>query len=311
MPSWNELVQETEKVVAQNPHALGDHLVANQASALSDISNLRSGRNVILYGSSFLQKPTAPPQYQSISHEDINAFMSVLHGMDWKQGLTLILHTPGGVTNATETIVEYLLDKFGSFEVMIPTYAMSAGTMISLASESIVMGRQSQLGPIDPQLPFDGRSVSARAIVNQFERAKEEISQDQKLAHVWAPILAKLGPALIQEAQNNLDYSERMVAGWLSRGMFRSNSKSADIGQKIAEYFNDSELDHKSHGRRISRDEAKQQGLIVENLEDNQQLQESLLTAYHLMTIIFDKTPAAKMLATNHGKIWIKNLQQK
>jgi len=38
--------------------------------------------------------------------------MPIIHGMDSSKGLTLIMHTPGGVTNATETIVDYLRSKF-------------------------------------------------------------------------------------------------------------------------------------------------------------------------------------------------------
>jgi len=74
--------------------------------------------------------------------------------------------------------------QFSYIEVIVPTYAMSAGTMISLASNKIIMGRQSQLGPIDPQMPIGGRYVSAQSIVDQFEKAKEEISADPKVANV-------------------------------------------------------------------------------------------------------------------------------
>ena len=61
-----------------------------------------------------------------ITHEEINGFMSVMYKMDWSKGLTLILHTPGGITNAAETIVDYLTKKFDRLEVIIPTFAMSA-----------------------------------------------------------------------------------------------------------------------------------------------------------------------------------------
>lgn len=57
--------------------------------------------------------------------------MATLHGMEWEKGLTLILHTPGGVTNAAESIVSYLHSKFSDIETIVPTIAMSAGTMIS------------------------------------------------------------------------------------------------------------------------------------------------------------------------------------
>ena len=94
----------------------------------------------------------------------------------------------------------YLRSKFNDIEVIVPTYAMSAGTMISLAANRIVMGRQSQLGPIDPQFLMGQRAQSARAVVDQFEEAKKEILEDAAAAGVWFPILQTFGPALLQEA---------------------------------------------------------------------------------------------------------------
>jgi ClpP class serine protease len=168
MPSWNELLDEFS---ALDQASKGQWLLTKMNEALSAVSALRQDRNVILYGSAFLQKPQAPAPSLTITHEDVNGLMSVLFGMDWSRGLTVILHTPGGVTNAAETIVAYLRSKFGTnIEAIVPTYAMSAGTMIGLSTQRVVMGRQSQLGPIDPQMPVGGRYISARAVVEQFDR---------------------------------------------------------------------------------------------------------------------------------------------
>ena len=222
MPSWNDLLNELESQPSDEEKS--GWLNAKQNEALASIAMRRGDRNVLFYASAFLQKAQLPGQNLQITHEDINGFMSVIYGMDWTKGLTLVLHTPGGVTNAAETIVAYLWSKFSDIEVVVPTYAMSAGTMISLAANRLIMGRQSQLGPIDPQMPMGGRFVSARAIVDQFERAKSDVLANRDLAHVWAPVLQTLGPALLQEAQNALDYGERMVAGWLGRfGRLSSN----------------------------------------------------------------------------------------
>jgi hypothetical protein len=242
--------------------------------------------------------------FLQISPEDINGLMSVMHGMDWSKHLTLVLHTPGGVTNATETIVEYLLQKFNQIEVIVPTFAMSGGTMIALASNKIVMGRQSQLGPIDAQMPVGGRSVSARAIVQQFEEAQSQILQDVRLAAVWAAVLQSLGPALLMEAKNALDYGEHMVAKWLRERMFTGdNAKAATI----AAYFNRAEQ-HRSHGRRIDRSEAKSQGLNIEDLETDAELQDIVLTIYHLATLTFEKSPAVKFIWSDRGQLWVKNV---
>lgn len=308
MPSWTDLVNTLE--AQPNDQAKGNWINQSIDASLKSISALRDNRNVLFYASAFLQKPMAPAVLLQITHEEINGFMSVIHGMDCTKGLTLLMHTPGGVTNATETIVSYLRSKFSDIEVIIPTYAMSAGTMISLSADKIVMGRQSQLGPIDPQMPAGGSFVSAIAILDQFERAKNEISADKGQAHFWAPILPSLGPALLQEAQNAIDYSEQIVAEWLEKYMFKNEGNPKQKSLDVAKHFSRGSIDghrKKSHGRRVDRMEAKSQGLLIEDLENSQPLQEAVLTSYHLMTILFEKSPAVKVLTSDQGKKWLKN----
>lgn len=302
MPSWNELLNKLESLGDEGPA----WLQTEHQRSLQAVSQLRGGRNVIFYATAFLQKPFVPANWLQITHEDINGFMSVMYGMDWSKGLTLFLHTPGGITNASETIVSYLTSKFTDIEVVIPTFAMSAGTMISLSADRIIMGRQSQLGPIDPQMPVFGQFVSARAVVDQFERAKAEILQNVTTAHAWAPILQSIGPALLQEAQNALAYGETMVARWLEARMFKGLPDATQRAKDTAGHFNDASK-HKSHGRRIDREEARQYNVVIEDLETNQALQEEILTAYHCMTILFEKGPAAKVLLSHSGRSWAKN----
>ena len=304
MPSWNDLLAEiaTKTTDAE----VSAWLIEKTTNSLEAVSQRRKGQNVLFYATAFLQKPHIPQQFLQLTHEEINGFMSCIYGMDCSKGLTLILHTPGGVTNAAESVVSYLWSKFTDIEVVIPTYAMSAGTMIALSANRLVMGRQSQLGPIDPQMPLGNNYVSARAVVDQFARARKDIIANRDTAHVWAPILQSLGPSVLQEAQNALDYGERMVALWLRQRMLAGEKFAANRAKKAAHYFNDASR-HKSHGRRIDRDEARKQRIRIEDLESDQQLQEAVLTAYHLMTITFEKSPAAKVLFSNHGRLWVKN----
>ena len=130
--------------------------------------------------------------------------MSGIRGCDPQKDLLLILHMPGGLAGAAQTIVEYLRAKFTRIDVAIPTYAMSAGTMIALGCDRIIMDRQSQLGPIDSQIFFGGRHYSAHSIVGQFETAKEEILKNPTLVNAWAPILRSIGPALLEEARRSI-----------------------------------------------------------------------------------------------------------
>lgn len=304
MACWNDLTAEYGRQPAEQRNQFIQDSVVR---ALSAVGTLCGDRNVLVYGSAFLQKPTTAGHQLQIMPEDINGFMATLYGMDWSKGLTLILHTPGGVTTAAQTIVSYLLSKFDHIQVIVPAFAMSAGTMISLAAHSIVMGRQSQLGPIDPQMPINGHYVSAQSIVDQFEWAKSEILANPVIAHAWAPILQTIGPAMLQEATNAIEYSREMVEPWLRERMFVTSPNAAERAAQAAAYFG-SAANHKNHGRRVDRQDARK-FLVIEDLEDRQDLQEAVLTLYHWMTIIFEQSPAVKFMATHHGRSWLKNAQ--
>jgi ClpP class serine protease len=87
-----------------------------------------------------------------VNDADKNGLMTVVHQLDRSKGLDLLLHTPGGETAATESFVDYLRSIFGKdIRAFIPQLALSAGTMIACACKEIYMGKQSSLGPVDPQ----------------------------------------------------------------------------------------------------------------------------------------------------------------
>ncbi|MBL7719074.1 MAG: hypothetical protein JNL72_09595 [Flavipsychrobacter sp.] len=303
MASWIELVKEFNDVPNQNK---GTWLEAKLEEALNQLSGLTNNSNVIIYGSAYLQKPASQPINLQIAAEDINGFMSALHGMDCSKGLTLVLHSPGGISNAPETIVSYLRSKFGYIQTIIPTFAMSAATMVALSSDLIVMGRQSQMGPIDPQMPANGRTFSALAILDQFKEAEKKILEDKGYAHVYAPMISSLGPALLQESKRAIEYGRSTVAKWLETFMFKGQEDASAKAAKVAEHFSSSK-DNTNHGRRIDRDEARSFSLNIQDLESDQPLQESTLTLYHVMTLLFLHTPTVKIIATQGNKKWLKN----
>ena len=303
MPSWFDLQNDIRRI---EPDQRGNYIAEKSRESVDLIAD-QYDRNVLYYASGFLQKPHVPGLYTLITMEDINGFMAGVHGHDFKKNLLLILHTPGGMAEAAQTVVEYLRSKFSTIDVLIPTYAMSAGTMIALGCDRIVMGRQSQLGPTDPQLIVSDRPFSAHSIVEQFEEAKIQISANPVIAHAWAPVLRSFGPALLQEARKSIAYGESLVQDWLTRYMFSERDDPVALASAVAAHFGGNQ--HGSHGRRIDRDEVRQQQLEVIDLEDDQELQEEVLTLYHLSTIAFEMGPAVKSVVSSNGRFWIKNMQ--
>src|SRR5205085_10523613 len=143
-------------------------------------------------------------------------FMATIDGLDRRQGLDLILPTPGGEVAATESLVQYLRAMFDTdIRVIVPQLALSAGTMIACAAKRIVMGKHSSLGPIDPQ--FGG--IPAHGVIEEFNRAKEEIAANPAAIPLWQPIIAKYPPTLIGECEKAIEWSTEIVQGWLRSGM--------------------------------------------------------------------------------------------
>ena len=73
----------------------------------------------------------------------------------------LILDTPGGVVEVVERIVRVLRHHYTEVKFVIPDRAMSAGTVLAMSGDDILMDYHSCLGPIDPQLQLDDRRASA------------------------------------------------------------------------------------------------------------------------------------------------------
>ena len=48
-------------------------------------------------------------------------------------------------------------------------------------------------------------------------------------------------------------------------------------------------------------------GLRIEQLEDDQDFQDEVLTIYHLLTIIFEQSIIVKLLRNHEGRAWVKN----
>jgi ClpP class serine protease len=77
-----------------------------------------------------------------------------------KNRLVFILETNGGFAEVTRRISDALRHHYQSVDFLIPSHAMSAGTILAMSGDSIWMNYYSVLGPIDPQVPSqDGRRL--------------------------------------------------------------------------------------------------------------------------------------------------------
>ena len=308
MPDWKEILGKIQKEVANVPE--GGHLPYSpydkyRKKYIKELSKY-TGRNVIIYYSAWLQKPNI--RDISISDMDKNGFMTNIHKMDVSKGLDLILHTPGGDIAATESIVDYLHQKFDcDIRVFIPQLAMSAGTMIACACKEIYMGKQSSLGPIDPQITFPSiGTVPAYAILNEIETATQEIKSEPAKQFVWAQIISKYNPTFIGECRNSISWSQEITKQWLKKCMFADDQseKTMDKINKIVEKLGNHALT-KRHSRHLSNEYCKSLGLKIIDLESDQKLQDLVLSIHHACMITFHSTTAIKIIENQNDKIFM------
>ena len=103
----------------------------------------------------------------------------------------IILHTPGGVLHAAQQILHALKHHRGRKTAFIPYSAWSAGTMIALACDEIVLGSSAVIGPIDPQLGH----LPAPLLAELLEDKSNDSISDQML------VIAKMAKQAVKEAK--------------------------------------------------------------------------------------------------------------
>jgi membrane-bound ClpP family serine protease len=294
MPNWKTLLSEVREL-----HAAGSTYDTIRRKYLANLHEV-TGRNVIVYYSGWLQKRDLSQQGYpgfALDDSDKNGLMATIHQLDRRKGLDLFLHTPGGDAAATESLVDYLRTMFqGDIRAVVPQLAMSAGTMIALSCKEIVMGKHSSLGPIDPQI----FGLPAHGIIEEFDKAAEQIKNDPRVIPLWQPIISKYNPTLIGECQKAIDWCNQMVKEWLLTGMFNGEADAETKADNIIKELADHALT-KSHARHISMRRAKEMGIKVVALEEDDDLQEAVLTVHHACIQTISATAACKIIENHLG----------
>ena len=297
MPDWTEILKEIQEEKINNPL---DTVRKKYIKKLYE----KTGRNVLCYYSGFLDIPTNPDV--SINDSDMNGFMAAIRGMDKKKGLDLILHTPGGEVTATEAIGNYLRKVFkNDIRTIIPQMAMSGGTMLACISKEILMGKHSSIGPIDPQLG----GVPAYGVIQEFESAKKEILTEPASVVLWQTIIAKYHPTFIGQCYKSIELSTELVKKWLLEGeMFANIDNREEKVDQILDVLNNNE-DTKIHSRHIDNEKAKSIGLNVSNLEEDDDLQDAVLSIHHCYMHTFSNSKAVKIIESSTGATTVRLAQ--
>lgn len=298
MPARNDI--QNEIISAKN--AAQDNVRRKYIKEISDYTN----RDTIIYITAYTTGKMAniPPALVSVINDDIHGFMSALNGLK-NDKLDLIIHSPGGSAEAAEQIVNYLRAKYNHIRAIIPQSAMSAATMIACACDEIVMGKHSAIGPIDPQITFPtptgAFTAPAQSLLSEFEQAKAEIIANPNIAPLWVSKLKNLPHGILDICKNTTDLSIEKVELWLSSYMFKGEADGKDKAKKIAKWLGTAS-NYKTHGRPIPFNIAKAEGLKIIELEQDQELQEKVLSVFHSTIVTIEVTNCIKLIENQNGK---------
>ena len=297
MPNWDSVLREINSAQASPAESAFDKVRVKYLKALQR----HTGRNIIAYYSGFLSKPRI--EGSEVSDEDKNNFMLCIHQMDRSKGLDLILHTPGGDGQATISLVDYIRSMFGvNVRAIVPQLAMSAGTMIACSCKEIWMGKQSSLGPIDPQFGI----IAAANLLEEVKKAFDDISSNPNTAAFWAHILNQLPPSFVTKCEKAVNDSNEFLEKTLNDCMLKNEPdhlRSLLIEKIKTMLCNTSGKAHNTHFNAAACSDA---GLKIYMLEDDQKLQDIILTIHHCYMHSLSNTPAFKITENHMGRRVVK-----
>lgn len=285
-------------------------LNAERKKQLKRISDLR-GRPILVYASSFSK--TAPIE---INFNDRLPFLDQLSGIDGER-MDLILETPGGQAEVVEDMVKTIRARFSSLGIIVPGWAKSAGTIMVMAADEILMEPSSALGPIDAQIFQNGKHYAAHAFLQGLEKIKDEVNRTGQLNRAYIPILQNISPGEIQGYENALDFAQKLVRGWLCSYKFKFWETHSTTGEPVtleekeqrAKEIAAKLCDHGywlTHGRSITLSDLTGPDirLIVTDYSKNPELCDAIQRYYTLLKMTLESTNIYKVFETPTSQIY-------
>lgn len=223
----------------------------------------RTGRRLLCYVAGI----AAP-----LERDDVAGFVDLLHNVIKGTDIDLLLHTGGGDTDAAEkltALVRVTVDK-GWLRVVVPDFAKSAGTLMALAADRIIMSATSELGPIDPQVirPDSQGNLTRQSIqsyLDAYEAHAAALRADPN-DPVARLMLQKIDPGTVKF----FEVAKRRALGLAERHLreFMFQPRNGRVGNvtRTAARLIDTES-WLSHGQMIGWQAAEEMDLAVEYLD--------------------------------------------
>jgi ATP-dependent protease ClpP protease subunit len=250
----------------------------SRQSIIREIQTLTGGNKLICY---------VAGQGAPVHREDVVCLVDLLHNIPANHNVDLLLHTGGGDIDAAEKIITMIRKRVGSarLRIVVPDYAKSAGTLIALGADSIVMSESSELGPIDPQVVMsDGNSnriqISVKNYLDAYNEHAAALKQDP--TDVAAQLmLGKLDPVWVKLFRGVMRRAQEFAESLLKQGMLKNGNwtQAVDLLLNGTKFL--------THGQPILWEDAsdKKINLTIEHLDPDDLLWQKYWVLYCLQAI--------------------------
>lgn len=279
-----------------------DQIKLKRRDQLMRISQLRGDRDILVIGADMVSSKKAPI---SIEYGDLLAVTDLLSNLNGK-ALDIILETPGGSGETAEDIVRAVRAKYKDVAVIIPGRAKSAGTIIALSANDILMEPTSSLGPIDAQMAWQGKVFSADAFLKGFKRIKEEVANTGVLNKAYIPILQLISPGELENAENALIFAKDLVRNWLVQYKWKNWKTHKSTGKKVTKKEKNERAEEIAtqlcdqttwftHARSVKMDDLRKMRLLITDYSEDPELADAIRRYHTLLLMTFDRTGAYKI----------------
>ncbi len=188
----------------------------------------------------------------------------------------LLLYTRGGDVLTPWRLVNLIREYTAHFSVLVPFRAYSAGTLLCLGADEVVMGKMGELGPIDPSVinafnPQDPSNPAAKLPVSIEDvysyialiAEKMGIYDDNIMAKAFLLLAEKIHPLALGNVHRNWLLIRSLANKMLS---LRSEVPTSEQAQNIVDYLTEKLY---AHNYMIARREAKEEiGLPIIYADD-------------------------------------------
>jgi hypothetical protein len=254
--------------------------------------------------------PTVP-----LEQADFYILRDLLSGQEKRNKVDVYLETPGGSGETAEEIGRFLHNNFETVSFVISGEAKSAGTIIALSGDEILMTETGSLGPIDAQVKIGRSIVSAYDYMEWVKKKREEAEKQGALNPFDATMIAQISPGELGRVFHSLKFAEDLVKDWLVRYKFKNwiftethkkavtDSMKKQRAEEIAkELTNHSKW--RSHGRSIKIEDLESIGLKVTRIDSDPQLANVVYRIQTVCRLLFETTTSFKIFATQDNKIF-------